>query len=520
MVRTPLRLLPALLLVLFAPSLARAADSLAARIEAVIDGPDYKQAHWGILVVDAQTGKTVYAHNPDRLVTPASTTKLFSCAAALATFGADHRFETPVYQRGEVKDGVLMGDLILVASGDLTLGGRNTKEGKFAFKDNDHIYANSGLMNAQLPDTNPLLGLEELARQVAKSGIREVGGEILVDDRMFAHSRGSGSGPDLLTPVVVNDNVIDIVVRPGKKPGDRAEVKMHPETAFIQMDADVTTAEPGKEPLLVIQAVAPRQFSVRGRVAADSPPKLRIYPVEEPALFARALFIEALRRHGVRVQANLYRPVLVNAPPVDGYKEFRRVAVFRSAPLSELIKVTLKVSHNLYASTLPLLVGVKHGDRTLNAGLRRQAKVLTELGVDVGTISFAGGAGGAYADAITPRSAVQVLQGMAKRPENEAFLAGLPVLGVDGTLSDAVPADSPARGKVRAKTGTLVWYDALNDRPLLRSKALAGVLETANGTKLYVAMFVNDVPLPQGVTPTREGKVLGKLCEIIYRNGP
>ena len=87
-------------------------------------------------------------------------------------------------------------------------------------------------------------------------------------------------------------------------------------------------------------------------------------------------------------------------------------------------------------------------------------------------------------------------------------------------LADAVPDDSPVKGKVRAKSGTLVFFDAMNDRMLLRSKALAGTIETAKGSKLCFAMFVDDVPLPQGASATREGKVLAKLCEIIYQNGP
>src|SRR5438270_341914 len=92
---------------------AQAGDDLAARIEAVIHGPDYRQARWGILVVDAQTGQTLYACNPDQLFLPASTTKLYTCAAALASFGPDHKFETPVYRRGDVRNGRLAGDLIL-----------------------------------------------------------------------------------------------------------------------------------------------------------------------------------------------------------------------------------------------------------------------------------------------------------------------------------------------------------------------------------------------------------------------
>jgi D-alanyl-D-alanine carboxypeptidase/D-alanyl-D-alanine-endopeptidase (penicillin-binding protein 4) len=113
-----------------------------------------------------------------------------------------------------------------------------------------------------------------------------------------------------------------------------------------------------------------------------------------------------------------------------------------------------------------------------------------------------------------------LLQGMAKRPDFAAYKAALPVLGVDGTLADVVGGDSPAKGKVFAKTGTYGDNDVLNDRMLLRSKALAGVMTTADGRTLYFAIFVNDVPLPKGTEPTREGKVLGKLCEIIYQSGP
>ena len=74
-------------------------NDLAAQIEAVITGADYRHAHWGILIVDAENGQTLYAHNPDGLFFPASTTKLYSCAAALAALGPDYRFETPVYSR-------------------------------------------------------------------------------------------------------------------------------------------------------------------------------------------------------------------------------------------------------------------------------------------------------------------------------------------------------------------------------------------------------------------------------------
>ncbi|HEV3255931.1 MAG TPA: D-alanyl-D-alanine carboxypeptidase/D-alanyl-D-alanine-endopeptidase [Gemmataceae bacterium] len=505
-------------LVLLAPS-ARADNDLAAKINSIIQGPDYRQARWGILAVDAETGRTVYEHNPDQLFLPASTTKLYSCAAALAALGPDYKFETPVYQRGAVTDGRLTGDLILVAKGDLTLGGRTDAHGKMAFKDHDHIYA-SFLPGAALTDTDPLAGLKALARQVKEAGIRQVDGEVLIDDRLFPKNRGSGSGPSLLTPVVVNDNVIDILVSPGAKAGDPAKLLIRPETPLFQIDAQMETVAEGRSPLVHVQAAGGQRCVVRGRIPLKSKPLLFIFPVEDPTAFARALFIEALQREGVKVAASPLQSPQVELPDKAGYANLKRVALFTSPPFAEVIKVTLKVSHNLYASTLPILAAVQKGKGTLTEGLRLQRLFLAELGVPVDSISFGGGAGGSNADMVTPRATVALLQAMAKRPDYPVYLAALPVLGVDGTLADVVGADSPARGKVRAKTGTLLWHDVMNNRTLLTSKALAGTLTTANGRTLTIAMFVNGVPLPPGVTSTREGKVLGRLCEILVQHGP
>ncbi len=518
------RSLPPLAVVLLAvvcavPAPAAPPDALAKQLDAVIDGPDYKHATWGVLVVDAKTGATVYARNPDALLAPASVTKLFSCAAALVALGPDHTQETCVYQRGLALNGTLRGDLVLVASGDLMLGGR-TKDGKTVFKDKDHTYANGGFGDSELTDTDPLAGLDDLAKQVKASGIKRIDGEVLIDDRMFARARGTGSGPDAVSPIVVNDNVVDLVVTPGEKEGDDAKVVMRPETSFFSLDAAVTTGAKDSPPNLQLLGVGPNQFAVRGRVPQGGKPLVRIYNVEEPALFARALFIEALRRNGVQAQAAVLRPANNNLPSPRDYEKMPKAATFTSAPFKDTIRVTLKVSNNLYASALPCLVAVSKGQTTAEAGLKEQRKILKKLGVDPDGVSFGGGAGGAPADFVTATAAVQLLQGMAKREEWPAYKAALPVLGVDGTLAEAVPADSPARGRAFAKTGTLIWYDAANERYLLKSKALAGTMTTKSGTELHFCMMVNNVPLPEGVTATREGKVLGKLCELLYEHGP
>ncbi|MFL5339853.1 MAG: D-alanyl-D-alanine carboxypeptidase/D-alanyl-D-alanine-endopeptidase [Gemmataceae bacterium] len=513
------RILPIAFLFVLPLTVRSEEKTLAQRIEAVTRGPDYAQAHWGLLFVDAETGSVVYQHNADRLFTPASTTKLYTTATALATFGPDYQFKTPVYRRGDMADGRLQGDLVLVASGDLTFGGRTDAHGKMLFADHDHTYATPTSNDTEVTPTDPLAGLISLAKQVKQAGIRQVH-DVLIDDRLFPPARGSGSGPDLLTPIIVNDNVVDVIVEPATAEGKPATVRMRPETAFVQMDADVRTAAKGTAPFVEVIPSGKQRFAVRGRMAAEGKPVVRVWNVDEPAAFARALFVECLRREGVAVSASPLAAPKSELPPRDGYDKLTQVAVFASPPLSEAVKVTLKVSHNLYASTLPLLVAAKHGQSTIEAGLRRQRRFLQDLGLPVETISFAGGAGGAPADCTTPRATVALIQAMRMRPEYKAWHAGFPVIGVDGTLADVVDPKSPVRGEVQAKTGTLSWFDAMNSRVLVRSKALAGTLTTKTGHELFFAIFVNDVPLPPGATPVREGRTLGRVCEIVHQFGP
>lgn len=514
----PRSLLAALVLACAAAGPARA-DDLADKIKEVITGPDYKSARWGILAVDAD-GKTVYEHNPDQLFAPASVTKLYSCAAALIELGADHRFETPVYLRGKLDKGKLSGDLILVASGDFSLGGRNDKSGKMLFADSDHIYAGPGNNDTALTQTDVLLGLKDLAKQVKASGVREVTGEILIDDRLFPRSVGSGSGPRVVTPIMVNDNVVDVVVTPAAKAGEKATVELRPQTSYVRVDALVDTVAKSERRNVTVRRVGQEKFVVRGQVPVGSKPTIRICPVEDPTAFARAIFIDALRGEGIKVNASALDTPTAELPEKESYAKLTRAALFRSPPFSESVKVILKVSHNLYSSALPQLVALKHGQRTQPAGMRIQGQLLGKLGVDVKAISLESGAGGGDGDRVSPRTTVQLLQGMRKRDDWATYEAALPVLGVDGTLATVVGKDSPARGKVKGKTGTYTDENHLQGLSHLRAKSLAGVMTTAKGKSLTFTIFVNDVPLPRGVTASREGKVIGKLCELIYQHAP
>lgn len=501
---------------------AHAADagSLDEAMTAALADERFKQAHWGVLIVDRESGDVLFEHQADKMFAPASTTKLYSTAAALDALGGEYRFETPVYAMGQIENGRLAGNLVLVASGDLTMGGRTDDEGKIAYCDSDHIYAQF-VSAAKLTRPDPLAGLDALARQVAAAGVKQVAGDVLIDDRLFDEAKSSGSGPQRVTPILINDNLVDFTIEPGEQ-GQPATVTWRPQSIVVPCDAQVGTVAADGETSVSVSREGDGGFVVRGKIAAGRKPLVRTAEVADPASFARSLLIEALQRAGVEAEAS---PLAKNArrslPESRGYDSAQRVAVLRSPPFAENVKLILKVSHNLHASTLPLLVAARHGERALWQGMRRQHDFFHRAGCDLDGISFGGAAGGARADYVSPRATVQLLRYMSTQSTFAAYRAGLPVLGEDGTLAHVVAADSPAKGKVAAKTGTLLWNNAGNGRFILTSKALAGYATAASGRELAFAMFINNVPIARSEEGAKmAGEKLGSLCEIMVAQTP
>ncbi|HXC48150.1 MAG TPA: D-alanyl-D-alanine carboxypeptidase, partial [Candidatus Sulfotelmatobacter sp.] len=120
---------------------AQAPDSLEARIQKVMARPEFARSNFGIEFFDLETGKVVFALNPEKLFVPASTTKLLTEGTVLAKLGPDYRFHTCMYRTGPIdKHGTLKGNLILVASGDPNLSNRVQPDGTLAFVDEDHSY--------------------------------------------------------------------------------------------------------------------------------------------------------------------------------------------------------------------------------------------------------------------------------------------------------------------------------------------------------------------------------------------
>src|SRR5437016_6814781 len=223
---------------------AQSEPSLAQRIQKVISRPEFAHANFGIEFYSIDTGKVVYALNADKLFVPASTTKILTEGTLLAKLGADYRFHTRVYRTGAIdKHGTVKGDLILVASGDPDLSNRIQPDGTLALVDEDHSYQGPALPG------DPLLVIKQLAKDVATKGIHKIEGRVLVDTTLFPDGPREGGTNVVMSSIMVNDNVIDLIGSPGAKIGDPVDLKSSPQTSYIKFVNHLLTSPAGTRPM-------------------------------------------------------------------------------------------------------------------------------------------------------------------------------------------------------------------------------------------------------------------------------
>lgn len=365
--------------------------ALTARIGALVERPDLDvDAPLGIAVLD-QEGREVYARAAQLPLLPASTQKAVTAAAALLTFGSDHRFETRVALRprgGGVRApigarGRFDGDLVLAGSGDPALASRGFQR---------FIYP-----------IRPRTSLERLADRVVDAGITEVTGGVIGDGSVF----GADTAPR----------------------GWKQEY-------FRDFDARHITG-------LTIDAGL--------RYQVDSPPpdlELRLTVSPDPIGQAAAMLHQALQERGVRFGTTTdsrHRPVRVA----------RTVATVSSPPLGELLRHALERSDNHMADTLFRAVGSAHHHRGswLAGGLAARA-VFDRLGVPRDGAVFADGSGLSRADRLTAQQLARLDVAMASSRHAAAWADAMAVAGREGTLRRRL-LGTLAEGRFRGKSGTL-----------------------------------------------------------------
>ncbi len=470
-------------------------------------------------VYDLDSHRVLYARNANLLMVAASTTKLLTEGTSLALLGPNFRWTTPVYRTGPVdSQGVLDGDLVLVASGDPNLSQRVQSNGTLAFENEDHAYDGSPETKAVPGD--PLAVLRDLAAQVAKAGIKRVHGAILVDASLFA-DQGAESGTGVVvSPIVVNDNIVDVTVTPGAHRGDRVEVAVSPATSYVQFVNRATTGARKSDATIDLSDDVRLSNGTRRVTIAGSQPMgpsvLYAYRVPDPKTFAQAAFRDVLYDAGVAQDlSGAMSPVL---PSPASYTPANLVAQHVSPPLSEDARITLKVSDNLHATLMPYMWAVYLARATsdyLDAGFALEARLLRGAGLDLEQAAQQDGEGGSAF--FTPDFMVRYLAWARAQSWFGYLFRGLPIMGVDGTLA-GIQRTSPARGKVFAKTGTDGSTNYLNNGGIVE-KGLAGYVTTRAGRHVAFAFYIGAMNGPHDEdTSAVAGQILGAMAGATYES--
>jgi D-alanyl-D-alanine carboxypeptidase/D-alanyl-D-alanine-endopeptidase (penicillin-binding protein 4) len=454
-------------------------SELAARIDALLAQPRFATAHWGIEVASLDSGRTLYAHNADKLAIPASNAKLYTTVLALSELGADYRFSTSLYATARARNGVLDGDLILYGRGDPALGSGSDTEAPTAWAD-------------------------RLAAAVAGRGIRQVRGALVADDTLFSGSRiGAGwaasdlqtSYAPLASALSVQENVFTL--RVGTDRGQCCATSVNPSVAGVRI-ANLTQTLPAGSAADIGLHRPPGSdlLYVYGGLPANAGPQHYTLASPDPALMAAGLLQDALVRHGIRVDGGiraLHWPQRDDAMDDPGLVH---IADLRSPPLADIVRHTLKHSDNLYAQLLLLQVGTRteqagtctdapRAPRTTGGwGACAMRALLRRIGIAGNAVLYEEGSGLSRRDLITPAATTRLLAWASRQSFAAVLRDALPVAGVDGTLRSRM-RNSVAAGNLRAKTGTLRFTDALS-----------GYVTDAAGERLVFSLLLNNYQRP------------------------
>jgi D-alanyl-D-alanine carboxypeptidase/D-alanyl-D-alanine-endopeptidase (penicillin-binding protein 4) len=465
---------------------ARTVAQLREHLAARLAEPKFSAAAWGVKVVSLDSGETLFEDHGDRRMSPASNSKLYTGALALAELGGAGRIATPVYAAGEItRGGALRGDLVIVGHGDPS-------------------------WNERRLGTNFWVPFEPFINLLTNAGVRRIEGDVVADATFF---RGQPTGASwtiddlrageagLISALTLDDNVAQVRVEPGAQAGARCAVRwLEPGTDLTVSNQTTTVAAGGPGGVEVYQPLDSKTVYLLGGVPAGGAGATLDVVVPEPAEWFAAALKLALERQGITVTG---RPRALTWP-AGGTNDWagggaQRLGAVYSPPMRELVANFMKPSQNLEADLLLAQVGeltrgtnLPAGATSEAAGLAAMGDFLTTAGVAAGDVRFDEGSGLSRNNLTTANATVALLQYMAQGREADDFRAALPVAGVDGSLRHRF-RDTAAAGRLWAKTGTLRW-----------ANALSGYVTTAAGERLAFSFLLNRFAAAPGHSGTED----------------
>ena len=464
----------AVLLSVSAVAFAGREADLPGRIDAALSDPVLKHGIQGIVIRSLKDGRVLYEKNADTALLPASNLKLLVSATALDKLGPDFRFTTAAYTTAAPAGGTLKGDVVLVGKGD------------------------------------PVFDISDLQAMVDKlkqSGVAKLDGNVVVDDSRFddipfgwgwAWDDQSYYYAAQVSALNLNENVVDVSVRPALQVGGRPSVRLDPPTSYMVTRNESVTTEAGAEKALAVERARGRNtIIVKGTVPIDYKPTSaeESITMEDPALFTGRTFVEMARRAGIEVTGQEVRGKLPDGATL--------LASHDSPPLSELLARLNKPSDNLIAECLlKTLSAEANGKGTTAGGVRIELAFMEKAGLDMTALGIIDGSGLSRQNVISSRNLMTLLEHMYRHKHSRVFIDSLPVAAVDGTLKRRM-AGTAAEGNVRAKTGYLN-----------RVSTVSGYVTTKAGEPLVFSIVMNNHLCRNKEATAVQDSILVALAEL------
>ena len=412
-----------------------------------------------VFVTDVETGEVVLEWRGDEPRNPASTIKLLTTLVALDVLGPAYRWRTDVYAAGELKAGRLDGDLLLKGYGD-------------PFLVTERVW--------------------QLLRDIRHAGVREITGNLLIDDSWFDVGdydpaafdrqplRAYNVAPNAL---LMNFKVVRYWFAPNFA-GGAVDVRMDPPLDNLSVENRLGLANGScrgyQRGITVTTNKAIDEVTFSGRF----PTGCKQYAMDRTVLshneFVYGLFNTLWRESGGSIAGGWQNVVME--------EDAEPLLSFDSLPLTDMIARVNKHSNNVMARQLLYTLGaeVNGPPGTEDNGKAVIAKWLADNKLSSTDIAIENGAGLSRKTRTTARDMAQMLMFAWRQPYMPEYLASLSLSGLDGTLRRRF-RNSDLVGKAHLKTGSLDHVTAI-----------AGYLQSKSGRRFAVVAMQNFEDIHRG----------------------
>ena len=387
-----------------------------------------KHAITSLCVLDANTGKVLFAKNEQIGLATASTLKTITAATAFSILGKDFQFQTTLAYTGNITpDGTLKGNLIISGSGDPTLGSPRYQNKENAV-------------------------LTQWVAAIKAAGIKKIEGAIIGDDRIFGTQTtpegwvwqdignyyGAGT-----SGLAWRENQFDIYLKPGTSTADEVKIiKTVPETPYIQIVNELKTGSSGSGDRSY--AFLPPYSNVaylRGSWGMGISKTGISVALPDPAFDCAYRLQDTLKRLGISTnqQATTTRLMELNKQVIPAITQ--KISTISSPTLSEITYWFLKKSINLYGETLLKTIALKSGKTaTTSKGVETEINYWAAKGIDKSALNIIDGSGLSPGDRVTTSAMASILFQIQKENWFSDFYKGLPEYNgmkiKSGTIND------------------------------------------------------------------------------------